>query len=152
MNPFDFRVDTNLLVRITFLLFLLFSCWIIALPQKSQKTNHVPLDPPQRPVNCETAQAYINDALILYSKDKSGYFIIIAKLGTGESARDINLGRLNSVRTYIYQFETPIQTVFAEAGNKNGFGAIEIYINGDLLYSLPVAKRKILDLRSCLHA
>jgi hypothetical protein len=152
MNPYYFTFVTKLFFRqiVFFPLFLCSSAG--ALSQAIEKTDHV-LEPPRRPVNCEMAQTYINDALIRYSKHNSGYLIVIARPGAEESsARRISQARLSSVKTYVSQFKTPIKTVFAEGASKPGFGAIEIYVNGDLLYSLPIAKREGLDLTSCLHA
>lgn len=119
---------------------------------QQQSEDNLPFDSPKKPVNCETAYTYINDALTRYSKNRNGYFIVIARLGNNETSRQLNLNRIKTIKNYILRLKSPVMTVFAEEESVKGYGTIEIYVDGKPLYSLPLEKGKELDLRTCLAA
>lgn len=106
---------------------------------------------PTKPVNCEEAYFYINDALIRYNKEgKNNYLILVSKLGTNETSRRLNLNRIKTLKGYIQNVKPYVKAIFVEGESVSGYGVIEIYLDGDLLYSLPIARGRNLDLRSCL--
>ncbi len=111
-----------------------------------------PYESPKKPVNCETAYSFIYDALNRYTERPSGYFIVIARLGRGESSRRLNLNRIKMFKSYISTLNPPVKAIFAEGEKIKGYGVIEMYVEGKLLYSLPITKGRNLDLISCLTA
>ena len=119
--------------------------------QTAYAQNDVPpYDSPTKPVNCEMGYVFINDALGRYIKNPSNYFIVIARLGSGESSRRLNLNRIKTLKSYISNLNPPVKAIFAEGENIKGYGVIEMYVEGKLLYSLPLDKGENLDLRTCL--
>ena len=154
MHKNRFEVITKLFFRVVFLLVVCLVYLQITQAQISQQQNKddLPFDSPKKPINCETAYSYINDALIRYDKNKNGHFIVITRLGNGETSRQLNLNRIKTIKSYISKLKSPIMTVFAEGESIKGYGTIEIYVEGKLLYSLPLEKGKGLDLRTCLTA
>ncbi len=116
-----------------------------------------PFESPKTPVNCEMALSYVNDALVRYSSKTSNtdsFLIVIFRLGDGENFPNLNLKRMETLKSYIQSVDKKqnIKAVFAQGERVKGLGTIEIYMDGKLLYSLPIEKRRNLDITSCFAA
>lgn len=93
---------------------------------------------PDKPINCETFQAHLDNAIIEWMKLKGTHLILIARLGTGEQDHDLSRARLDYVENYLKRKN--VQFVLAEGSYVEGFGRIEVYVGGRLTMSIPVAK------------
>lgn len=144
-------------ISIVFLIVLFFGAF-----QETKAQEDKPYDSPKEPVNCEMANLYISDALTRYvnkRESKNSYLIIIFRLGDGENSRKLNLMRIKALKSYIENIKPSkaifgdvkpnVKAIYAEGERIDGFGIIEIYLNGNLLYSLPIKKGRDLDLISC---
>jgi hypothetical protein len=108
----------------------------------------LPYYSPKDPVECEVADFYLDDARIRAQEIPGGYIIVIARLGSGEISRQLNLSRLKAVDTYLKR-STVTRFVTAEGARTEGLGRLEFYVNGKRLYVLPIKKNGRLDLFSC---
>ena len=88
----------------------------------------------------ENAASFDNLANILHSSDER--LFIIARLGKGESSRDLNRRRLYNVRTYFKENGVldAKRFVFAEGDRVDGVGRVEFYI-GCHLMQISLVKR-----------
>jgi hypothetical protein len=79
--------------------------------------------------------------------------IVIARLGDGETRRDLNRRRLHNVRTYLtsesYRKRDPKTVVVAEGERVKGYGRIEIYLKGVLFDYLAVKRNGDLLVGTC---
>ena len=104
----------------------------------------------QRPYNCEGNSLRLD---LLRNKSISTdqkKIIAIARLGTGESSRELNRRRLYTVRAYLTAMGLfPQSLVTAEGDRVRGFGRIDVYVGGDLVEVLPVDRCKDLPVGIC---
>jgi len=108
----------------------------------------LPYYSPKDPVECEVANLYLDDARIRALEIPGSYLIVIARLGSGEISRQLNLSRLTAVDTYLKR--NPVtRFVTAEGARTEGLGRLEFYVDGKRLYVLPIKKNGRLDLFSC---
>ncbi|MFN2456516.1 MAG: hypothetical protein ABR577_20180, partial [Pyrinomonadaceae bacterium] len=80
------------------------------------------------------AASFDNLANILRSSNER--LFIVARLGKGESSRDLNRRRLYNVRTYFKENWPNVEAkrfVFAEGDRIEGEGHVEFYIGSHLL-------------------
>lgn len=115
----------------------------------SSEKRALPYFSPRKPVDCEVANFYIDDVVRRWQESNNGsYLIVIARLGDGENSRQLNLARLKAIRTYLKRYpDTKFTT--GEGEQVNGYGCLEFYVNGKLLYVIPITKNANIDLFSC---
>ena len=77
---------------------------------------------------------------------------MIFRLGDVESVAGLNRRRLQTMKNYIVKVKPEVQAVFAEGERKHDFGVIDLYLEGELLYRLPLFRNKDIDLTSCIAA
>jgi len=95
------------------------------------------------PAGCETDMAYLDDASAKVAKLGDGLVIVVARLGDGESSRSLNRRRLAKVRQYLSEEKgLKERVIVAEGEHVKGYGRIEVYIEGKLLYVLPIRRNK----------
>lgn len=93
---------------------------------------------PDKPINCEDFQAYLDHAIIDWRKLEGTYLIAITRLGTGEGDRNLNRTRLEYIEEYLKSHN--VQYLLAEAGPVNGLGRFEVFVGGRLVMSIPIKK------------
>jgi hypothetical protein len=113
--------------------------------QTSEKYNRLP--PALEPVNCESAIRYIDNALER-ANEKESNLIVIIKM---KELKSFKLGRtrLDNVKRYIRfrgfkEFEVAVNL------DADKTEQVELYIQGELLYSLPIEGRDKLDFSVCV--
>jgi hypothetical protein len=104
------------------------------------------------PNNCEQHSASLDlvreEALRGSAKD--GVVIAIARLGTGESSRELSRRRLENVRAYLRgQGISGNRLVAAEGEKVNGYGRVEMYVAGKLMETLYASRNKDLCVDCC---
>jgi hypothetical protein len=82
--------------------------------------------------NCDTTKA--NFDLIAQTAADKGTIIIIARLGHGESSRELIRRRLRNLQEFMYftRGVSKERTVLAEGERTNGLGLVEVYLKGEL--------------------
>jgi hypothetical protein len=125
--------------KLTLMVALLMSSSAIAFAQKSV-SNY-----------CEEHSAFLDvisqDALLGAGKD--GVLIAIARLGAGESRKDLNRRRLENVRVYLRKRLPEGKLVVATGERVNGLGRVEVYLSGKLVESLLANPNKDLCVDCC---
>lgn len=116
--------------------------------QTGQSQDDLP-DSPTTRLTCEDWLARLGEALQKWNKNKNASFIVIARLGDGESSRQISLKRIKTLKEYILAPRWKVKAVFAEGEHVKGLGTIELYIEGKLQYSLPLGQKEDVPLRIC---
>lgn len=91
-----------------------------------------------KPINCEDLLATLDIAIIDWRELNGTYFIMIARRGTGERARNLIRARFAYVEDHLKRKQ--VQYLFAEGSPIEGYGRIEVYIGGRLSLSIPVEK------------
>ena len=116
-----------------------------------------PFRSPKDPVNCEVAGRYIDDAIARTTRAEGTYLIVIVRNGNREKALRVNQMRLAQVKAYLEYTHLPKflvaagESILVAAGESiNDRGRIEIYVEGKLLYTLPLRRNQGLDLLSCV--
>ena len=109
----------------------------------------VPYCSPKEPVNCEVANIYTDMTAHLARTSGGTYLIVVARLGDGEQSRRLNTSRLKHVRDFLGNNRGVTKIVTAEGERKRGYGQLEFYVRGELLFTLPVRRNKNIDLGSC---
>jgi hypothetical protein len=112
-------------------------------PSVSAQSKHAePCVVPASSGACEVnAASFDSLANILRSNDER--LFVVARLGRGESSRDLNRRRLHNVRTYFKEGWPQIDVkrfVFAEGDRAEGEGRVEFYI-GSMLMQISLVKR-----------
>jgi len=77
--------------------------------------------------------------------------IVIARIGAGEVSRKLNARRTRAIGKYLTRYPY-ITVVFGEGQRVKGYGRLEFYIGGKLLYVIPIKKNGDIDLFSCIAA
>jgi hypothetical protein len=109
----------------------------------------IPYCSPKEPPNCEVANIYTDMAAYLARESENTYLIVIARLGDGEKSRRLNASRLKHVHTFLSNNRGVMKMVIAQGERKKGYGQLEFYVGGNLLFTLPVGRNKNIDLGSC---
>jgi hypothetical protein len=87
------------------------------------------------PENCEQNSADLDNmrSVAEGGSGKDSLVIAIARLGNGETSRELNRRRLHNLRVHWGDYGLPAERlVFAEGERVNGYGRIEIYVSGKL--------------------
>jgi hypothetical protein len=108
---------------------------------------------PKKPQNSEMNAADMEQvrALMQEEPNPDGVIILVARLGKGETRRELNRRRLFNVsERYTAALSIPAEKVIAAEGERvNDFGRVEIYWNGELIGALPVFKNRDLHVDCC---
>ncbi len=94
----------------------------------------------QVPVECDTALAYLDEALVEMLQLKDTHLIVVARLGTGEVSSRLNTNRLNMIEAYFKRKLPDLKYVMAEGNEVKGLGRVELYVGGRLLHIMPIKK------------
>lgn len=112
----------------------------------------VPYCSPTEPVDCERATLYMEDAMIR-AHEAGSYLVVIARPGDGERSRRLNARRVNAVRAFLGRSSrSRLKSVVAEGERAKGYGRLEIYVGGKLLFVLPLSRNKSVDFFGCMYA
>jgi len=117
--------------KILLLIFILLSTGVSVSAQSKVAEPYVV---PGNPSACEVnAATFDNLANILRSGDER--LFVVARLGKGESSRDLNRRRLHNVRTYFKENHglEAKRFVSAEGDRVGGEGRVEFYIGSNLM-------------------
>jgi hypothetical protein len=95
------------------------------------------------PVDCEVALRYMDNTISEAKRNTDSSLIFILHSGSGESKKVANL-RMKQVKAYVSNFG--VNTVVAQGESVKGYGIWDIYLEGKLLYSLPLFKNQGLKL------
>ena len=106
-------------------------------------TNDARLIKRDSPINCEDLLAFLEIAIIDWLEMKETYFIVVARLGTGERNRNLNRARLEYVEDYLKRKN--VKYLMTEGPRVQGLGRFEVYVGGRLAISIPV-KRGVIRL------
>jgi hypothetical protein len=129
-------------------------CCLVCLDVIAQENRGKPAESyssPTRPVNCEDVTAYVETAMVMAQEaGEDNYLIIIARLGDGERSRKLNLDRVNTVKAFMRRWRG--KSVVAEGDRVKGYGRLEIYVGGKLVFILPLGRNAKVDFWSCMYA
>jgi len=118
---------------------------------QSETKNAPPMPSPTTPVDCESLSAYVETAAVMaHEHGEDSYLIAIARLGDGERSRALNLSRISAMRAFLGRGR--LKSVVAEGERVRGYGRVELYVGGKLLFVLPIGRDKQLDFLSCKYA
>lgn len=91
---------------------------------------------PDEPINCEVALVYLDQLAAKVQRDHDAYLIIVARLGTGERATSLSWNRLGLVKELLADRVPNTNVVTAIGRQVKGYGQLEFYVGGTLLYVL----------------
>ena len=105
-----------------------------------------PLPPPAETLSRCTVLRYIDDAVLRAYRTKSKLFVIVR-------AKDFRDARLMATRAkYIKNYYSSKGFTFVEVFGDvtaDRSNLLDLYLNGDVLYSLPLKKREMMDWAHC---
>jgi hypothetical protein len=84
-----------------------------------------------------------------------GVITVVARLGEGDIRPNLNRRRLHNVRSYWTQFlpaaqrRKPETIVLREGERVKGYGHLEFYLDGNLVYVLKIARNSDVDFGNC---
>ncbi|HEX6731231.1 MAG TPA: hypothetical protein VF074_14500, partial [Pyrinomonadaceae bacterium] len=129
------RATTSIWIAVSLL--LVGSC--IADAQEKIASGTIPSSQVEtKPTNCEFNIAVLTGAHRMAGD--AGLVIMIARLGKGETKRELNRRRLHNARTFLIEFgqRAPQTIVTAEGERVNGYGRVELYAVGKLFHVLMI--------------
>lgn len=101
--------------------------------------------------HCEEHSAFLDvisqEALLGAGKD--GVLIAIARLGIGESSKELSRRRLENVRVYLRNRLPEGKLVVAAGERVKGLGRVEMYVGGKLVETLLANRNKDLCVACC---
>jgi len=107
----------------------------------------------ERPGNCNSNSAQLDRVRNEASAgiEKGEVIIAIARLGKGETSRELNGRRLYSVQAYLSKRAgLPEKAIVAGEGVRaEGYGRVELYVGGKLLNVLFAKRNEILCVECC---
>lgn len=116
--------------------------------QTAPPNPDLPFFSPSDPQGCEINRLYLDDAGERARKIPNSYVIAIARLGTDEHSASLNRRRLRDVTNFLEQVAHS-KVATAQGERVTGYGIIELYVGGKLLYKLPMARNRRIYLGSC---
>lgn len=117
--------------------------------QIGSSSPNSPYFSPKEPVSCEIAGVYMDDAAARTKNIEDSYLIVIARLGDREQSRQLNRRRLDEVKRYMKRHPSA-KLVTAEGQRVQGYGRLELYVSGKLLYTLPIRRNAEFNLHGCI--
>ena len=122
--------ESNIMIRLTkhslVALCLVIGAFSVCLAQNPNKTA---------PENCEQNSASLDNMRYVAQEgsDRNSLVIAIARLGNGETSRELNRRRLHYLRVHWGDYGLPAgRLILAEGERVNGYGRVEIYVSGKL--------------------
>ena len=97
------------------------------------------VDSSERPVHCDDVLLYLDDTVSRSAKLGDAYLIVIARLGKGERSARLNRVRLSAIESYLRR-KSKSKLVTAEGSRVEGLGRVEIYVGGQLMYTLRIVR------------
>lgn len=104
-----------------------------------QAIRDLPYFSPRAPVTCEEARVYFEDAAARVRETGNSYLIVIARHGQESAHSRLVLNRLAAVEDYLKR-HTDVRFVTAQGSKVKGYGRIELFVSGKLLYTIPIRK------------
>ena len=129
-------------------LLLVSSC--IAYAQEQTTRGTIPSSQVEtKPTNCEFNVSVLTGGH--RQAGENGLVIMIARLGTGETRRELNSRRLHNARTFLVEFgqRAPQTIVTGEGDRIAGFGRVELYVGGKLFHVLMIRANDDLAIGAC---
>lgn len=119
---------------------LLFSSILFAQTPINSNIERFRFGVPNLPENCEINSAQIYGLVDLFKSDSNPkrVFILIARLGKGETRRDLNQRRLYNVTKRLSILKERV--VIAEGERVNSYGRVEIYWGGEIIGAILARK------------
>lgn len=100
---------------------------------------------PAEPIDCEVALVYLDQLASRVHKAKDPYLIVVARLGRAEKSEKVSWIRLNAVKSYLSDRLQGTTIVTAAGERVKGYGQLEFYVGGRLLYVLPYRRNANVD-------
>ena len=102
-----------------------------------------------KPTNCEFNVSVLTGAH--RAAGDGSLVIMIARLGTGETRKELNNRRLHNARTFLIEFGQRVpQTIVTAEGNRvDGYGRVELYVGGKLFHVLMMRLNDDLAVGAC---
>lgn len=102
-----------------------------------------------KPTNCEFNISVLTGAH--QAAGDAGLVIMIARLGSGEGSRELNLRRLHNASAFLTEFghRNPLTIVTAEGQRVDGYGRVELYAVGKLFHVLMINPNDDLAVGAC---
>jgi hypothetical protein len=104
------------------------------------------------PENCEI-HSLILDMMrneVVWGSGKDSLVIAVARLGHGETSRELNRRRLYNLGVHWKDYGLPEKRLIAAEGERvNGYGRVELYVSGKLFDVLLVKRGKDLCVDCC---
>ena len=97
------------------------------------------------PDSCEIAMLYLDNASSEAGKVSEGHIIAVARLGDAEQSVRLNRRRLGFVRNYLINRRGWNKIVTAVGERVKGYGRVELYVGGKLLYVLRYPRRGLIS-------
>jgi hypothetical protein len=116
---------------------------IVTLSRAQSNAQSRELGQRKEPIDCESFLALLDYAIMDWRNLEGTHLILIARLGTGEYDRKLNLARLRYVEDYLKKKD--VQYVLAEGSRVDGLGKFEVYVGGRLQMSIAL-KRGVIRL------
>jgi hypothetical protein len=135
-------------LRLAVSLLLAASC--IADAQETIAPGTIPRSQVERkPTNCEFNISVLTGAHRMAGD--AGLVIMIARLGNGETRRELNRRRLHNARIFLIEFgqRDPQKIVTAEGERVDGYGRLELYVAGQLFHALMINPKDDLKVGAC---
>ena len=86
----------------------------------------------------------LENAALEAREDKESFIIVVARVGDGEKSRSLNLKRLRSAIPYL-ESRAGNKIVAASGEKLRGYGRLELYVSGKLLYVIAFPKNRLID-------
>ena len=137
-------------LKLAFAVSLLLAGSCIADAQEKATPGTVPSSQVEtKPTNCEFNVSVLTGAH--RTAGDTGLVIMIARLGTGETRQELNRRRLHNARTFLAEFgqRVPQTIVVAEGDRVDGYGRVELYVDGKLFHVLMIRRDDDLAVGGC---
>lgn len=128
---------------------LLVGSFITNAQEKTTPGTVPPFQVETKPTNCEFNVSVLTGAH--RTAGDTGLVIMIARLGTGETRRELNNRRLHNARTFLIEFgqRVPQTIVTAEGDPVDGYGRVELYVGGKLFHVSMIKRDDDLAVGAC---
>ena len=97
-----------------------------------------------RPHSCDDALARLDNAALDAREDSESYIIVLARLGDGEKLQSLNRRRLDSAIPHL-ESKAGNKIVAASGDRVRGYGRLELYVRGKLLYFIAFPRNRLID-------
>ena len=129
--------------------FLLVGSSFVDAQEKIPSGTIPPTQVEKKPTNCEFNISILTGAHRMAGDD--GLVIMIVRLGTGETRRELSRRRLHNARTFLIEFgQRSAQTIVTAEGDPvDGYGRVELYVGGKLFHVLMINQNGDLAVGGC---